>query len=818
MATPTWPWSFAAPEEPESGLPGAGLWWRPLLRLNTEPGAASHPFRCAIPGCKQLYSKGVGATRIRNHVLGVSGGGIAKCSAAKPSDRIEAAKHEPQQKASSSANQPSSDNRATAETAAGLPQVASSSRQQTTELAMTPKRRKLVDDAREEKLRNANLGGMFRHMMRKEDADKLDVKWAMAFANSCLPSNILENDYFRDAVFATSLASAPYSAPRRRQMDRSLLLAYDERLAKEVQASMSNTHCRILGFDGWESTRRQPLNNYMLLTENGDEFLDNELMEGKDKTASALANLAMKYIKLVHIRYPPKLAGRPSVLGICTDNPTVMRQARALLTELIREDEDLCQNFFFDWPCLLHAESSLLNDQCKLPFFKRLLAKHKLIVRTFRNKQWLRYQLGIEQEKRSDEYKDRFGRPRPLTLIQSGETRIGSVPRSAVRNLKLRSALDGVVSHPEFFGKCGISKGRAAAATAEEVPEDDSEDDSCEDDDDEADISEDEEHEGSVTPAAQKQKRYLDLRVLIRDDLFWKDTEEMVQILSPVLRDLKFADEDRPLMGFVWPMMLALHRKAEAMLLPAPPAKYDGRMPLQEREKFCELIMTRWAYLHVPMHSTAYTLNPRFHGADHFSDPEVREDFLSVLRQMLETEDEVSTALNEYRQYHKKLGPWSDPLIWLQAQQIEPYEFWEDFGSNTLKLGNIAVQILAAQHSASGGERNWSLQGRINTKLRNRQHVTTLSRLTRLAANQKLVDRKKGRGAKKAAAILRINARRRGAPAPPCSAPRPYPLDDDKDWQSCNESGSDDDDDNLVLGPRPDVHPHLGRQIIRSDQ
>ena len=826
----SWPWSFPKPLTPEVDVPGEGKWWGPLLRRNLLGDTVAHPYRCAVPTCNQLYSKsGASATRVRNHMTR-KGGGIAGCIAAKESDRVEALKYDSSHQAAAKAQPPASDNRAAAEAAAGLAPMTSSSMAAGSssggrpELELTPKRQKILSDAREETIRNANLGGLFKHMMPKSEQDKLDLKWAAALANSCLPPNLLENPYVRDAIFSTSIATAPYYPPRRNVMERKLLPALDADLDILVQTTMKDAVCRTLGTDGWDDAQRRSLYNFMLFSEKGDEFIDNELMMGVDKSAPALAALAFKYVKWATVRYPPIDNQHPAVFGICTDNPTVMRLARQLLIDLILADAELSQKFFFDWPCLLHADSSLLGDVCKLPFIKKLLVKHKLIVTTFRNKQWLRFQLGAEQEKRKGVFKDRLGRYRPLTLIRYGDTRIGSVPRSAERNVKLRSALDGTVSHEDFFAKCGVSKGRAAAALEEEEDECESASE-CEGEDgseggnEGGGEEEDEEAEGEAgpaTPSARRQQKYLDVREAIRSDVFWEDTEEVLCMLAPLLRDLKHADEDRPLMAFVWPMMLTLHRKAEAMLLPELPAKYDGRMPLHERKKFCSLIMDRWAYLHVPLHSAAYVLNPRFIALDHFSDPEVRDDFVSVLRSMLKDEARVSAALGEYNQYHNKVGPWSDSLIWMQAQELEPYEFWKQYGSNTVELAIIAPQILAAQHSASGGERNWSLQGRVNTKLRSRQKPATLARMTRLAANQKLMDRRKGRGLKEAAAILRINARRSGRPPPPCSAPRPYPLQDDADWQSCHESESDGADDDQLLGPRPELSVSRGRQIVRD--
>ena len=134
-----------------------------------------------------------------------------------------------------------------------------------------------------------------------------------------------------------------------------------------------------------------------------------------------------------------------------------MVNARSILRQLILADDELEQKYFFDWPCLLHGLSSLCEDICKLPFFKAVLGKHKRLVTVMRGKQWLRSQLGVEQASRQSLFKDRLGRFRPLTLMRFAATRIGSVPRAAERNLRLQPALDAVVSHADFWRKCGVS-------------------------------------------------------------------------------------------------------------------------------------------------------------------------------------------------------------------------------------------------------------------------------------------------------------------------------------------------------------------------
>jgi hypothetical protein len=193
---------------------------------------------------------------------------------------------------------------------------------------MTPDRTKVVAEARQEAVRNAGTAGLYKHFLPAAETDKLHDVWAKTIAYCGLPPNILENDYFRDAVLQTSLSAAPYTAPRRNQMERKLLPKYDEALDNLVKGTMRSVRCRVLGFDGWDDAQRRPLINFLLMSESGDEFIDSELMAGKDKTAEALAKLAFKYIQWAHRRYPPA-EGLPTVFGLCSDNPTAMRRRLA---------------------------------------------------------------------------------------------------------------------------------------------------------------------------------------------------------------------------------------------------------------------------------------------------------------------------------------------------------------------------------------------------------------------------------------------------------------------------------------------------------
>eukprot|EP00966_Prymnesium_polylepis_P333968 7389374-Prymnesium_polylepis.1 len=177
---------------------------------------------------------------------------------------------------------------------------------------------------------------------------------------------------------------------------------------------------------------------------------------------------------------------------------------------------------------------------------------------------------------------------------------------------------------------------------------------------------------------------------------------------------IKHSDEQRSLMGFVWPMMFSLQKQAEKLISD----DYVGSMPLSERKSVKKLIADRWAYLHAQVHSAAYVLNPRFVGMDHFDDDEVKNDFEEVLNAMLPNEEAVGQALTEYNEYHEKKGKWAKKLIWIRAKQLPPHEFWLEQGRHSKWLGKIAPKLLTLAHAAGGAERNWSTHGFINSRNR----------------------------------------------------------------------------------------------------
>eukprot|EP00966_Prymnesium_polylepis_P330951 7386546-Prymnesium_polylepis.1 len=149
-----------------------------------------------------------------------------------------------------------------------------------------------VETAVDEQVAQGALGGMFRHMMKKQDAEKLNLAWAKAIAHAGLPPNIINDPYVKRAIHETSMATAPYTPCDRSTMEAKYLPAYDAALDDDVKETIGDVPSRTLLFDGWDDGALNHLINFLLATPKGDEFLGDEDVTGSTQDADHIAQLA----------------------------------------------------------------------------------------------------------------------------------------------------------------------------------------------------------------------------------------------------------------------------------------------------------------------------------------------------------------------------------------------------------------------------------------------------------------------------------------------------------------------------------------------
>ena len=202
---------------------GRGKWWGKLLVPNGGANKDSHPNKCAL-GCGHTWTlAGCNATKQSAHICG-DVKGVKICMKATDADK---------RLASSFRTSAPSNTR----TPAFTDPTPKRSRAEFFVTGMSPRAamnlegqgndRTADDAAVQEEIREQGLQGMFRHANSKAECEKLDLKWAEAIAHAGLPPSIIEDEYIRDAILQTSLASAPYTPAHRTTFETKLLPAVD---------------------------------------------------------------------------------------------------------------------------------------------------------------------------------------------------------------------------------------------------------------------------------------------------------------------------------------------------------------------------------------------------------------------------------------------------------------------------------------------------------------------------------------------------------------------------------------------------------------
>jgi hypothetical protein len=404
--------------------------------------------------------------------------------------------------------------------------------------------------------------------------------------------------------------------PRRRQLGGKLLDAILDELSNTIQDELSAASPRTLQLDGWDKDVEQ-LINAILTADDCEEFLGDYNATGKDKDAKSIANLVIRMLEIAEERYKPQNDDEVIVDAVVTDNPSVHQAMRPMVKK--------------EWPkriflygCWLHGISKLIEDIFSLPFFKELLAKHKLLVKKVRRKQWLHTQLLAMQKSNTlkQYYMDSKGRFRALTVKRMGETRMGSAYGMFKRNVKLSHAFAAIAANPAYNKKCGISRARAAAAEAAEAEAAAAEDASG-DEDSLSDSSEDEVE--AATSTARRQTDYLEIKSYMKSEKFVQDTQAAIDFVRPVMQALRVADRKSSQHSLVWETMARLDEHYAKVI-----DEYEGPIPADQVAQAHQFAVDRWAYLHDSTHSAAYALNPQFHDVDVGAEASVMEDLEAV--------------------------------------------------------------------------------------------------------------------------------------------------------------------------------------------
>ncbi|PKU72311.1 uncharacterized protein LOC110106281 isoform X2 [Dendrobium catenatum] len=175
---------------------------------------------------------------------------------------------------------------------------------------------------------------------------------------------------------------------------------------------------------------------------------------------------------------------------------------------------------------------------------------------------------------------------------------------------------------------------------------------------------------------------------LVNDPFFWAASADVTRVTNPIIRVLQKIDGcDTAPMGFLYD---AMDRAKEGIKgnLGGEEARY---LPLWS------IIDEIWDnYLHCPLHSAGYYLNPNlFCSNDFFVDTEVTNGLLGCIVRMVEGPTSQAMIVPQLEAYTLLSGASLNEMAVDQRSKMPPALWWASYGYQSPELQKFAIKILS---------------------------------------------------------------------------------------------------------------------------
>lgn len=219
-----------------------------------------------------------------------------------------------------------------------------------------------------------------------------------------------------------------------------------------------------------------------------------------------------------------------------------------------------------------------------------------------------------------------------------------------------------------------------------------------------------------------------DVKAIVLDENgFWNPLIQALRIMTPLVQMmLRMTDGDKPIMGKIYDRMFLISERIR-----------NSKVPWKAQAM--KIHEDRWEYLHSPMHSAGYALDPEFWETKGAHDTATQEGLLTVmqricLRDIYETasaserealtlnsdvvQERVSVVELQLSHYQEKEGAFSRLAVRNNATVMAPATWWSTYGKHLKELQSVAMRVLAQPAAASSAERNWSIYSQIKNDKR----------------------------------------------------------------------------------------------------
>lgn len=290
--------------------------WKHVTKIKSVGGTGGGNFELKCHFCDIVYNGSY--TRVRAHLLKISGKGVRPCTKITPAKISELKKIDNEARSKEDKSKGKS---------VSLPPVSN-------------------EGVGSKKRKTSTIDGSFNMQAR----DTLDYEIARMFYSAGLPFNLARNPHFRRAFSYAANNNIPGYVPPGYNKLRTTLLQNERKHVENLLEPIKNTWSQkgvTIVSDGWSDPQRRPLINFMAVTESGPMFLkavdcSNEIKD-KDFIAKQMRDVIME-------------VGPSNVVQIVTDNAAVCRAAGLII-------EAEFPSIFWT-PCVVHTLNLALKNIC----------------------------------------------------------------------------------------------------------------------------------------------------------------------------------------------------------------------------------------------------------------------------------------------------------------------------------------------------------------------------------------------------------------------------------------------------------------------
>ena len=219
---------------------------------------------------------------------------------------------------------------------------------------------------------------------------------------------------------------------------------------------------------------------------------------------------------------------------------------------------------------------------------------------------------------------------------------------------------------------------------------------------------------------------------IILSTTFWKLLSSCPTLLQPLARMIRKADTE----GSTYNSLVYY----EMLLFQQHVAEHQGP-PKPEHKQAKSLVLERWKFLHHPVHSASYVLNPALmtREEDPLKDCEIRNDVAQVF-ESFGGKEHAQTAKLQLQQFPMSCGEFADERLWTkESLALGGLNWFQAFCNENSVLRDIALRVHSTPTVASAAERNWSVFGFVHSKSRKRLYGHKVEKVVYIYQNMRLL-------------------------------------------------------------------------------